>query len=145
MLDDFFVVDARTGTLPEAPVRERFEKMAVEILVRGADPARFLKRSTGYTPLYRSVGGEVMPTSIRFDNAASEGRTLIEIETEDRLGLLHAISQALAELRLDIAAARIVTERGAAERQSVRLLFFESAARAAAPHPRCLRPVGTTT
>ena len=44
----------------------------------------------------------------------SDDRTLIEIETEDRLGLLHAISQTFAEQRLDISAARIVTERGAA-------------------------------
>jgi [protein-PII] uridylyltransferase len=41
-------------------------------------------------------------------------RTLIEIETEDRLGLLYAISRAFAEFALDISAARIVTERGAA-------------------------------
>jgi [protein-PII] uridylyltransferase len=39
---------------------------------------------------------------------------LIEVETEDRLGLLYAISQALAGLRVDISTARIVTERGAA-------------------------------
>ena len=39
---------------------------------------------------------------------------MIEIETEDRLGLLYAISQTFAELSLDISGARIVTERGAA-------------------------------
>ena len=55
-----------------------------------------------------------MTTEIDFDNEASETRTLIEIETEDRLGLLYAISQTFAELAVDIAGARIVTERGAA-------------------------------
>ncbi len=55
-----------------------------------------------------------MPTQIHFDNEASETRTAIEIETEDRVGLLHAISQALAELDLNISAAKIVTEKGAA-------------------------------
>jgi [protein-PII] uridylyltransferase len=55
-----------------------------------------------------------MDTQIRFDNEASETRTLIEIETEDRLGLLYAISQAFAGLALDISAARICTEKGAA-------------------------------
>jgi [protein-PII] uridylyltransferase len=39
---------------------------------------------------------------------------VVEIETEDRLGLLYIISQTLAELGLDISAARIATERGAA-------------------------------
>ena len=44
----------------------------------------------------------------------SETRTLIEIETEDHLGLLYMISQTLAKLAVDIVSARIVTERGAA-------------------------------
>ena len=55
-----------------------------------------------------------MPTEIQFDNEVSDLRTLIEIETEDQLGLLYVISQTFAELAVDIAGARIVTERGAA-------------------------------
>ena len=55
-----------------------------------------------------------MATEIRFDNEESETRTLIEIETEDHLGLLHVISQTFSELALDIVSARIVTECGAA-------------------------------
>jgi [protein-PII] uridylyltransferase len=55
-----------------------------------------------------------MATQISFDNEISETRTLTEVETEDRLGLLYAISQVFAELSVDIAGARIVTERGAA-------------------------------
>ena len=44
----------------------------------------------------------------------SENRTVIDIETEDRLGLLYVISQTLAELRMDISLAKISTEKGAA-------------------------------
>jgi len=65
-------------------------------------------------PLYQAYTGERIATQIRFDNEASEERTLIEIETEDRIGLLYIISQTLSELDLDISAARINTEKGAA-------------------------------
>ena len=65
-------------------------------------------------PLYQAYTGEHLPTQIRLDNDASDARTVIEIETEDRLGLLYTISQVLTELALDISAAKICTERGAA-------------------------------
>ena len=45
------------------------------------------KKST--RPCYQAYTGERIPTQIRFDNEASETRTLIEIETEDRIGLLY--------------------------------------------------------
>ncbi len=114
VLDDFFVVDARTGKLPEPAVRERFEKLAADVLVRDADPTKFLRRSSGYVPLYRSVGGESLATTIRFDNTTSSDRTVIDVETEDRVGLLFALSSTLHELGLDLALAKIVTEKGAA-------------------------------
>jgi [protein-PII] uridylyltransferase len=61
-----------------------------------------------------SLEGERIPTRIHFDNDTSENRTVIDIETEDHLGLLYVISQALAELNLDISLAKISTEKGAA-------------------------------
>ena len=114
-LDTFFVNDARTGGL--AP-RERHDKFAalLEKVLNGEDvdlPALIARAITG-RPAYQAYAGERMATEIHFDNEASDTRTLIEIETEDRLGLLYAISQTFTELALDISAARIVTERGAA-------------------------------
>ncbi len=76
-------------------------------------PALIARQITN-RPVYSAYAGERMATEIYFDNDASELRTLIEIETEDQLGLLYAISQTFAELDVDIAGARIVTERGAA-------------------------------
>ena len=67
-----------------------------------------------FQSLLPTYAGERMTTQINFDNEASDTRTLIEIQTEDRLGLLYAISQTFSEQALDIARARIVTERGAA-------------------------------
>ncbi len=65
-------------------------------------------------PLFQAYVGEHIPTQIQLDNDASESRTLIEVETEDRIGLLYAIAQTFTELQLDISAARICTEKGAA-------------------------------
>jgi [protein-PII] uridylyltransferase len=65
-------------------------------------------------PLYQSYSGDRMATVVAFDNETSETRTVIDVETEDQLGLLYVISQSLSELGLDISAAKICTEKGAA-------------------------------
>jgi [protein-PII] uridylyltransferase len=114
-LDTFFVNDARTGNLAERDQRENFSSLLERVLT--GDPVDFpvlIARQTAARSAYSAYLGERLETQIRFDNDASDERTLIEVETEDRLGLLYTISQTLAELRLDISAARIVTERGAA-------------------------------
>lgn len=113
-LDTFFVNDGRTGNLAEREQREKFSDL-LEAVMTGeeVDLSALIARQSARSN-YSAYLGERIETQIHFDNEASEERTLIEIETEDRLGLLYTISQTLAELHLDIYAARIVTERGAA-------------------------------
>jgi [protein-PII] uridylyltransferase len=114
-LDTFFVNDGRTGNLATREQHDKFAALLEKILI-GEDvslPALIARQITA-RPAYEAYAGEQMATQIHFDNEASETRTLIEIQTEDRLGLLYAISQTFSELALDIARARIVTERGAA-------------------------------
>ena len=48
-----------------------------------------------------------------FDNDASETRTFVEIETEDGIGLLY-LARNVGGIGVDISAARICTEKGAA-------------------------------
>ena len=55
-----------------------------------------------------------MPTVIGFDNETSNSSTILDIETEDRIGLLYYISRTFADLGLDISLAKILTEKGAA-------------------------------
>ena len=115
VLDTFFVTDAKTGNLVDREQRDEFERLLNRVLTgEDVDVPALIARHRITRPLYQAYTGEHIPTSIRFDNEASEARTLIEIESEDRIGLLYAISQALAEVDLDISAAKICTEKGAA-------------------------------
>jgi [protein-PII] uridylyltransferase len=115
VLDTFFVTDAITGNLAGPDQRDRFESVLHKALTgEEVDFPALIRRQKITRPLYQAYTGERIPTHIYFDNEASEARTLIEIETEDRIGLLYTISQTLSELAVDISAAKICTERGAA-------------------------------
>jgi [protein-PII] uridylyltransferase len=114
VLDDFFVVDAQTGLLPEPRARERFEKAVGDILVKGVDPQKLLAKAPRYQPLYRTAAQDFIPTTIRFDNVTSDTWTILDLEAEDRVGLLFAVTRAMHQLGLDIALAKVVTEKGAA-------------------------------
>jgi [protein-PII] uridylyltransferase len=114
-LDKFFVNDARTGNLAPREAHAKFDSLLDQVLNgEPVDLPGLIARQVVDRPLYQAYAGERMATEIHFDNEASDNRTFIEIETEDRLGLLYALSQTFAELQLDISGARIVTERGAA-------------------------------
>jgi [protein-PII] uridylyltransferase len=114
-LDTFFVNDSRTGNLATREQREKFTGLLESVLTgEEVDLRALIALQTSSRSSYSAYLGERIGTQIHFDNDASDDRTLIEIETEDRLGLLFVISQTFAELSLDISAARIVTERGAA-------------------------------
>lgn len=114
-LDTFDVADARTGHMAEPEQRQKFERLLAQLLTgESVDLRALIARQQTLRPLYQAYTGERIPTQIRFDNELSDTRTVIEIETEDRIGLLYALAQTLTALRLDISTARICTERGAA-------------------------------
>ena len=115
VLDSFHVTDARTGAAPDPAVRERFEKLIRDVLAKGTDIRPAVRRIAAQThPLYQALAGERLEPEIRFDRSAPNGTTIIDLETEDRVGLLFALSQALTELGLNLVLAKIVTEKGAA-------------------------------
>ena len=115
VLDTFYVSEAEGGRLVTREVRERFEEILGKVLTgETVDlPALIAKQRTA-RPIYQSHEGETIPTRIEIDNTSSETRTIIEVETEDRIGLLYTISQVFSELELNIAVAKILTEKGAA-------------------------------
>ncbi len=115
ILDTFHVTNALAGTLASREAREKFESLLAKTLTGHVDFHALIAKQKHAAPLYQSLEGDRMPTRVSFDNEVSETRTVIDIETEDRVGLLFVISQALSELGLDISIAKINTEKGAAE------------------------------
>jgi [protein-PII] uridylyltransferase len=75
--------------------------------------ALIAKTKTAPSP-YKSIEGERIPTVIALDNETSDVRTIIDVQTEDRPGLLYDISRTLAGLNVNVYLAKISTEKGAA-------------------------------
>ncbi len=115
VLDTFFVTDSRTGLLANREEKESFERLLEEILMgeEGELPQLIAQRKRSAS-IYKAHEGETMKTAVTFDNESSETQTVIDIESEDSIGLLYAISQTLTALDLNISLAKIVTEKGAA-------------------------------
>jgi [protein-PII] uridylyltransferase len=115
ILDTFYVTDARTGLLANREEREKFEGLAQKLLTGGAlDLHALIAKQKAIPTPYKSIDGERMPTLINLDNATSELRTIIDIQTEDRPGLLYDISRTLTSLNVNVYLAKISTENGAA-------------------------------
>jgi [protein-PII] uridylyltransferase len=114
-IDTFFVNSGSGAALVSREERERFEDLLFQTLSGNVpDIHALLRQRPPGRRLYQSLEGEEIPTHIQFDNEASSAWTVIEIETEDRIGLLFTISEVLFEVHLDVALAKIITEKGAA-------------------------------
>ncbi len=114
VLDTFYVTDAKTGLLANREDREKFESLLGKILTGTAvDLPLLISRQKRAPSIFKPIESERIPISIRLDSVNSD-RTIIDIEAEDRVGLLYDISQVLTELDLDVSLAKITTEKGAA-------------------------------
>ena len=110
IIDTFFVVNAKTGGLAKRAERDKFSKLITQALLLDGD-SEFEEQ----TMVKREDTEEwQLPTRIRIDTQSVESRTIVEVESEDRLGLLHRISNVLTRHDLNIHVARISTEKGAA-------------------------------
>ncbi len=59
----------------------------------------------------RSLMTEKFTTKLLWDNQSSDKSTILEVTTPDRLGLAYKIAEALSALNLDIAFAKVATEK----------------------------------
>ncbi|HEX4119989.1 MAG TPA: [protein-PII] uridylyltransferase [Verrucomicrobiae bacterium] len=115
ILDAFCVIDAKTGLLANREEREKFESLVQKILTGTAlDLTALIAKVRTGPANYKSLDGEKIPTVIEVDNLTSDNRTIIDIQGEDRVGLLYDISRTLTELEVHVSLAKILTEKGAA-------------------------------
>ncbi|HWD19830.1 MAG TPA: [protein-PII] uridylyltransferase [Verrucomicrobiae bacterium] len=115
ILDIFTLTDAKTASLAKKEERETFEDLLHKVLTGApVDLAGLIAKTKAVPTAYKSIEGERIPTTVLFDNEISDNRTVIDIQTEDRVGLLYDISRALASVAMNISLAKITTEKGAA-------------------------------
>ena len=114
VIDSFEVVDAGSGSLVQKLKRDKFSKIIKDVLNESADLDSLVAKSNKTPPLYLTVERDTIPTEVKFDNERMPRRTIVEIETEDRIGLLYIVSKVFAELKIDLSYAKILTEKGAA-------------------------------
>jgi len=115
VVDTFYVTDSKTGGLVTREARERVESVLLKALTDGpVDFRALITRQKSARSPYQPHAEERIETRVVFDNDTSGHRTVIDIETEDKLGLLYEVSRVLTGLGLDISLARISTEKGAA-------------------------------
>jgi len=114
VLDRFYLTDARTGQLPTGEQRAQFTERLKPTLAAHDDPNLDLADLPDSGIEYTSLTGERIPTAIHFDNRSSARFTVLDVEAEDHVGLLYAVTHTLNALDLTIELARINTEKGGA-------------------------------
>jgi [protein-PII] uridylyltransferase len=110
--DTFYVRDLKGEAISDDDARwARLAGDLRELLAGPPDPAAVhaliaKRRPRSGMPKRRTPG---VPTEIRLHDDSSQA-TIVEVFTQDRVGVLHAITQTLADLGLDISLAKVSTE-----------------------------------
>jgi [protein-PII] uridylyltransferase len=106
----FQVSDGRGAALNDDAVWHRFARDLRGVILDQMDVRELIKarrRDLLAKPMPRS--GEIH-TRVEFDNVVSDRYTVIDIRTQDRLGLLYVISSTLSAMDIDVTLAKIATE-----------------------------------
>jgi [protein-PII] uridylyltransferase len=114
VLDVFFVRDLAGRAIPEHDARWARFRDALNTLLAGdlggaheAETQLLARRQrSGLAP--RVTPG--VTTRIKIDNDASAEATVVEVFTQDRVGVLHAITRTLTDFGLDIHLSKVATE-----------------------------------
>ncbi len=109
-LDVFYVRDRAGRAIPKDDSRWKSVEDDLRRVVAGEEEvAALVERRREKSQLPPRVTPEVV-TEIQSDNDASETFTVIDVYTQDRLGVLYTITRTLTELGLDIGLSKVATE-----------------------------------
>jgi [protein-PII] uridylyltransferase len=106
---DRFIVREPGGGTPAAGRWEAAHADLLRLLSGAEDPHRLVQRRLRRASWAASAAPAV-ETKVRVDNVSSEDCTILDVFTQDRPGLLHAIADALHRADASIEVARIATE-----------------------------------
>jgi [protein-PII] uridylyltransferase len=107
----FQVDDGRGSAIGDQAAWARFEADLERVLRDAVDVRELIlarRRDVLRRPAYK--GAAPPPTRVEFDNVVSETHTVLDVRTQDRLGLLYVISSVLSDVGLDLSLAKITTE-----------------------------------
>ena len=114
VVDTFRVCNERMEAVSHPVDRQTFEKSLTEALEGTEDHLTERIAQVGPALWQKSLGEAEFPSSLRLDRSSEPGRTLIHVDAPDRVGLLFALTRAIADEGMQISGARITTEKGAA-------------------------------
>lgn len=114
VLDIFRVCDADLQAVTNAKsIAKASETLKLALDVESFDFQSILEKS--FTKRGFQLSDEVeFPTRIVIDTSSHPAYTIVDLQTPDRLGLLHVVLDSISRLDLEIALSRIATEKGAA-------------------------------
>jgi len=110
VIDSFWVTDER-GKAPTDPARWRRVDKTLGAVARGEQALEDLLEKARKRAPPAVAAGALKLARVVVDNALSEGTTVVEVVTQDRVGLLHDITAILRDFDLDLIVARIATRQ----------------------------------
>jgi [protein-PII] uridylyltransferase len=113
-IETFYVASERLEAVTDPRDRAAFEKVLNQAM--GMEQYDFSKAFAKRTvkPRFPIYDPSEFPTKVSVDLRASRTHALLDVQTADYPGLLYRIACAIADTGLNLASARITTEKGAA-------------------------------
>ena len=106
----FHVNDIPEGPLDDPDRWEHFKSDFVKVITSVEDVHRLVEARRQSRGVFQPTYSPRFPLKVEIDNSTSDSATIIEVYVHDRPGLLYDITRKMADLKLNLALAKISTE-----------------------------------